>query len=204
MSQEKKDQIFSVIGKLNDESKKDRRIVNALLQEAKAHGFNGDDGVLAIPFLLDFAGAKSQQETMEQMNKQIEELRQQLAEEVAQHKADVDKKIKEIAEGRNTALQLTQKFKVEREELWNNNAQLEQRIKQLMEELNNEKSLRKELSRVGAGMSADKKLLKSKLSAQEFKLLELVEKLVKSENQTRALHETNKRARQQIFGQMGN
>jgi chromosome segregation ATPase len=200
MEQGKKEQILSVLKKASAEARADHSIVSSLLQQANSVGYDGSDAAEAVSYIVDFYSSKEKKSALDEMNRQLNELRAALDAEVNAHKQDIEKKAKEIAECRNATIQLSQKFKAEREELWNNNTQMESRIRQLADDLNNEKSLRRELSRVGAGMSADKKLLKSKLSAQEFKLLELVEKLVQSEKQTRRLHETTKRARQEILG----
>ncbi|EAY00199.1 hypothetical protein TVAG_007290 [Trichomonas vaginalis G3] len=193
-------QIIGILKKTAEQAKNDHNTVDTIVERAIGMGYTGDDGIEAVDFIMSKVAIEGRQAVLEQMSAQLSDVRAQLAKENQSHKEEMDQKIKELAESRKAALQLSQKNKVEREELLANNVQLEQRIAKLNEELNLEKSLRKELSRVGAGMSADKKLLKSKLSSQEYRLIELVEKLVKSERESRAIHDNMKKIREENLG----
>lgn len=200
MNPARNSQILGILKKSADQAKNDHHTVDSIIERAIGMGYTGDNGIEAVDYIISKCAIEERQVILEQMSQQLADLRNQLAKEVESHKKEIEQKTKELAESRKSALQLSQKNKIEREELLSSNSQLEQRIMKLNDELNTEKSLRKELSRVGAGMSADKKLLKSKLSSQEFRLIELVEKLVKSEKESRAIHDNLKKIREENLG----
>ena len=115
--------------------------------------------------------------------------------EKEQYMKDKEESKRKIAMLRETLNKQMQKANQREEELQEENDDLRRQIRALSADLETEKRIHEELGRLGAGLSTDKSLLRSKLSENEMRLVDFAEKMSESEKTTRELHEKQKRNR---------
>lgn len=197
LSDAKANAVLQSIKSLVNQSEEDRHNIETLLTKARSVGYDGTDCLEAAIFIAKLKGEQEKQSLLEMMKQQIDDLKEHLRMEEDVHKSDVDKKNKAINELKKTVIQLTEKNVKERDESQKQIQDLETEISNLKEQIKIEKDLRREIGRIGQGITADKAILKSKLSAQEFRFIEFIEGVMKKEKESREIAEKMKKARQE-------
>jgi AraC-like DNA-binding protein len=104
-----------------------------------------------------------------------------------------------LARLRETLSQQIQKSNDREEELREENEQLSRRVRELVADLETERQVREELGRLGAGLSTDTTYLRSKLSTNELRLLDLAARMAASERTTADIHEKQRRTREVLL-----
>jgi chromosome segregation ATPase len=177
--------------------------VGRILDKAAHLGYPGEDAFEACEFIINRLSEMERQTTLEQVSQELEKARLDCQRQqglYANDKAKYKKRVRDL----RTALAQQQKTGSQREEeLHEEIRRLEQRIRELTEELETANRVREELGRIGRGFSADRKALKGKLSDNEMKFLTFVEKMMQQERETQKLHEEQKQMREQLLGDAG-
>lgn len=200
MSTSRKQQLLDQLTNVVSAAKEDRGFVENIIKQANKLGYDGNNVAEALEHIVKTRLNNEKQVALEQTNKQIEDLRAELEEQFSrnqvQYNADIERRVRDISELRNKIVQLSESKNLDREEFEKQTLVYERQIRELTDQLNTEKTLRKELGRIGAGATADKNMLKSKLTAQEYKFIEFIDKMMRSEREAKAIHDGMKRARQ--------
>lgn len=201
MTPSRKQQIIGMISKLLEAYRKDHSDVDFLLSEANKFGFQGTDVETALSTIIKANISKESDVHAQSSNQKIqqikEEMESQISENAQQFRATVEKKEKELKELKGKLIIMSEKAISEREEYEKTSSDYEKKIRDLSEQLSSEKILRAEISRIGAGDAMDKKMLKSKLSTQEFKLIEFIEKIMRSESEAKSIRDSLRKTREE-------
>lgn len=197
LSDARADAVLQSIRVLIKQNADDKANIDSLLSKARSVGYDGSDCLEAAIFIARLKGEQEKQSLLEEMKKQIDQLKEHIRVTEEAHKEELDKKNKAVADLKKTVVQLTEKNVRERDEWQARIDAFEGDISNLKQQLQAEKDLRREIGRIGQGITADKAVLKSKLSAQEFRFLEFIEGVMMKEKESREINEKLKRARQE-------
>jgi chromosome segregation ATPase len=195
-----RDRLVDIFKKMKNQATLDRQQVEQILERAKALGYQGDDCMEACDFLANHIAEGQKQGTLEQVNQELSAVRaasEKRQEEHSRERAALKKRIADL----RAAIARQQGSGAQREEeLTEQIRNLEKKIRELTEALGTERRVREELGRIGAGYSADSKYLRSKMTANELRLLTLVERIMQQERESQELREKQRAIRKALLG----
>jgi chromosome segregation ATPase len=194
------DNLLEIVGRIKNRGDLDRRQVEDVLERAKALGYTGEDCMEACEFIGNHIGEAQRQETLEQVNRELSEVRAAYQKEQELHAKEKASLKKKIAQSRSAIAQMQGNGSQREEELNEQIRELERKIRELSEALATERRVREELGRIGAGNSADSKYLRSKMTANELRLLTFVERIMQQEKEQQELLEKQKAVREALLG----
>lgn len=197
LSSKNKENIINSMKQTVEQSLKDRADVDNILKKAQSFGYLGKDVQDAVQVLTNKKVEEITQGLQSDMVKQISDINAILQLERETSAQEKEKLTKKIMELRQTISLSAEKNAEERNDYERRITELDDKNRLLSDQLETEKILRQELNRIGQGAAADKSLLRSKLSAQEFKVINFVEKIMSREREAAALRESLKRAREE-------
>lgn len=200
LKQTVKDRLVDLVEKIKKRSADDRMQIEEVLQKARAMGYKGESLLEAANFISERLSETERQKTLEMINKELQDVRDAYEKEKEMHTKDKSKSKKRIAELKSSFAQMQAKFSGREEDLANQIQDLETKIRQLTEDLETERRVREELGRIGAGFSADSKYLRSKMTANELKLITFVEKMMQTEREGAELRKKQAEMREQLLG----
>ena len=189
------DSLISSLKALIEDSNADKNNIKTLLDKAKGLGFYGESCLEAAIFIAQ-QKADLEKKNTDVLKAQLEDTRSLLKAEQDQRQKDVDKRNQTISDLKKSIIQLTEKNSTDKTILQKDISELQQKINDLNSQLANEVTLRREIGRIGQGATADKRLLKSKLTENEYRFIEFIDEIMKKEQRAREIHNDFKQARQ--------
>jgi chromosome segregation ATPase len=194
------DGLVEIVAKIRERAAADRAQVDGILERAKALGYAGEDCMEACEFIANHIGEGQRQRTLEQVNRELAEVRAACGKEQELHAREKAALKKRVADGRAAIAQMQGNVSQREEELGEQIRELERKVRELTEALATERRVREELGRIGAGYSADSKYLRSKMTANELRLLAFVERIMQQEKEAQELLEKQKAVREALLG----
>ncbi|KAH0786758.1 viral A-type inclusion protein [Histomonas meleagridis] len=189
--------VIDIVTSLQRNSAKNQEDVENVLQQAKSLGYEGSDCIEACDFMTnEIMESKKRLDKINDLKKEISEIKKE-KDKSDSETLNLKNKIKDMK--KIVVHQQIEAAKRE-EEINESLMEYEQKIKDLNEDLITERRIREQLSRIGAGFSADSQFLRSKLSENEVRLVEFVEKMMNQEKQTSLIHERQRKTREKLFG----
>jgi chromosome segregation ATPase len=195
-----RDRLMDIVKKMKEQATLDHQQVDQILERAKALGYQGDDCMEACEFIANHIVEGQKQGTFEQVNRELSAVRAASEKEQELHSRERGTLKKRIADLRAAIAQQQGSGTQREEELTEQIRNLEKKIRELTEALATERRVREELGRIGAGYSADSKYLRSKMTANELRLLTLVERFMQQERESQELREKQKAMREALLG----
>jgi len=198
LAPKRRQQMINAIQSTISIAKQDREQILHIIEEAEKLGYTGSRGTEAAQYIAQHMFEQEKQLAMIQLKNELESVRLSLENEKEEHKKENDKFKKKITEQRSLIAKISEEKMQLLTEQSNQNEDLMSQIRKLQEDIRNEKTLRLEIARIGAGDVADRKLLKSKLSDTEFKFVEFIQKIMNQEKESRVIHEQMKKEREKL------
>ena len=195
LPQAKCDSLITSLKSLMDDSVVDKNNIKTLLDKAKGLGFYGDSCLEAAIFISQ-QKIELEKKNIDVLKAQLDDARSLLKAEQDQRQKDVEKRNQTISDLKKSIIQLTEKNTTDKTALQKEITDLQQKLSDLNAQLANEVTLRREIGRIGQGATADKRLLKSKLTENEFRFIEFIDEIMKKEQRAREIHNDFKQARQ--------
>jgi flagellar motility protein MotE (MotC chaperone) len=200
LKQSVQDRLIEVLTKMKDQARTDHEKIDHLFQQAKSMGYDGDDPIEACKYIADRLAQTQQQKTFETVQQELAAVQAAQKREEELHESAIAKLKKQLADLKGTVAQ-QQEVGVQREdELRGALSDLERKNRQLAEQLEEAGRIRQELGRIGAGFSADSKYLRSKMSANELRLLDFVEKMMRQEKDSKQVLQQQRAVREALLG----
>jgi chromosome segregation ATPase len=194
------ERLIEVLTRMKDQARADHEKIDQLLQQAKSMGYDGDDPLEAVKYIADRLAQIQQQKTFETVQQELAQVRAAQKREEELHENATAKLKKQLADLKATIAQ-QQGVGVQREdELRGTVSDLEKKNRELTEALEEARRIRQELGRIGAGFSADSKYLRSKMSANELRLLDFVEKMMRQERDSKQVLQQQRAVREALLG----
>ena len=196
-----RDKLLALVSEIKSKCNEDHEQIHRVLQKAMSMGYDGNDCVEACSYIATRLSDVEKQKTLEVVNKEMNDVNVALEREKALHSKDIQSLKKRNKELRAAIAQQQGNSTKREEELSDQIQELERKVRELTDALSTERRVREELGRIGAGYSADSKYLRSKLSANELRLITFVQKFMQKEKETQEVHEKQKRNREAFFGE---
>lgn len=199
LSQKLKDDLLKLVKQIKARADSDRKQIDDILTMAKRYGYLGDDCQEAFKFLIDKRVEAESIKTMEEVEKKLDAVRVDSTKREDEFKARISK-----LEKKNKSLQaLIAQLQSQRTDRDDEHTELtqsyEKKIQELEEELRNERRVREELCKIGDGMSADTKYLKTKLSAKELKFFTFIQKFMQSDKKGQEIQQKMQEERKNLL-----
>ena len=201
LRQSVRDKLLALVSEIKAKCNEDHDQIQRILQRARSMGYDGNDCMEACNYITNRLSEVEKQKTLEAVNKDMSDVNVALEREKSLHSKDMQSMKKRIKELRATIAQQQGNSTKREEELSDQIQELERKIRELTDALSTERRVREELGRIGAGYSADSKYLRSKLTANELRLITFVQKFMQKEKETQEVHEKQKRNREAFFGE---
>lgn len=178
------DKLIDLVTRIKKRADNDHEKIEELFSRANALGYDGDDVIEAAEFIAMRTSETERQITLQTVGQQLGDVRNISQTEAQAYQKERAQSKKMISKLRESLQQQMDQTKIKEEELLDQIDDLKKHNRRLQSDLETEKHLREELGRLGAGLPADQKFLRSKLNEKEFHLMELGAKIMQNDTES--------------------
>lgn len=167
--------LIDLVTRLKNRADNDRLQINQTLEKAKSYGYEGENIIEAADFIVARESENERQQTFSMIDRELGDVRNFSSSEkqsYIQKNEELKQKIKIL---RENISQQNEKLRETEDSMSNRIVILEKENRKLRDELENEKKIREELTRLNSGLSADTDLIRSKLSPKELNSFDFAE-----------------------------
>jgi hypothetical protein len=170
--------------------------IERVLKSANSMGYTGTDLAEAWAFLVD----RMVQAGKEKGSREEQRSASDLGRIRASHAQEIAKLKDRLAQLKSGIAEQVEASNRREEQLGIRITELEKQNRELTESVQEERQVREQLGRIGAGFSADSSWLRSKMTENELHLLQFVEEMVKQDTLSRELLQRQRVMRQSLLG----
>ncbi|OHS94084.1 hypothetical protein TRFO_11336 [Tritrichomonas foetus] len=187
--------LIDLVTRIKKRADSDRDQIDKALEKARSYGYDGESVTEAAEFIVAREAESERQQTLSMIGRELGDVRNLSNSEKQSYIKKNEELKKKIVKLREALSQQMEKTRKSEEELLDEIDTLQREIRQLKSDLETERKVREEITRLGAGLSSDTSYLRSKLSQKELRLVDFAEKMSKSEKQAKMLHDQQKTMR---------